>query len=286
MTSRRRVSFTPGPARSLIARWPNGKIAKDDDALRMLRRIGRLARTPDDPLALSFDQRGVEAFDGFLAGLHADRRRTEGLEAAWLGKGWSTVARLAGALELLAWSGTGRAGSARPYRPRAGRGCCGAAGRAISGRTPARVFECAAPSDFDGRGKAGGPLAQGRWRRRWCRARTSGARRGPGGEYRGHQHGLAVSTFSALSVPIAATTHEGPGRPASRRLVHPALKDREIVSKMKKMRKSKFPAVRPTSRAADGRSPSTPPPGVGSTTGTPISALQAACGSAPCRRSP
>ena len=98
-----------GLAARFLYAWPgpqpycplaNGKIAQDDDALRMLRRISRLARTPDDPLELLFDQRGVEAFDGFLAGLHADRRGTEGLEAAWLGKGRSTVARLAGALEL------------------------------------------------------------------------------------------------------------------------------------------------------------------------------------------
>jgi len=104
-----------GPAARFLYAWPgpqpycplaNGKIAQDDDALKMLRRISRLARTPDDPLVLSFDRHGVEAFDGFLAGLHADRRRTEGLEAAWLGKGRSTVARLAGALELLAWSGS------------------------------------------------------------------------------------------------------------------------------------------------------------------------------------
>ena len=102
-----------GPAARFLYVWPgpqpycplaNGRIAQDDDALKMLRRISRLARTPDDPLVLTFDRHGVEAFDGFLAGLHADRRKTEGLEAAWLGKGRSTVARLAGALELLAWS--------------------------------------------------------------------------------------------------------------------------------------------------------------------------------------
>jgi hypothetical protein len=39
---------------------------------------------------------------------------TEGLEAAWLGKGPATVARLAGTLELLAWSGSGGPGQPGP----------------------------------------------------------------------------------------------------------------------------------------------------------------------------
>ena len=126
----------------------------------MLRRIGRLARTPDDPLVLSFDQRGVEAFDGFLAGLHADRRRTEGLEAAWLGKGRSTVARLAGALELLAWSGTDAPG----LPGHIGREQVEAAAALWTGyfRPHARaVFDRAAPTDFDHQRTAGGALAQG-----------------------------------------------------------------------------------------------------------------------------
>lgn len=80
-------------------------LARDDQALAMLRRIARKARTPDDALVLAFDAHGVKAFDDFLAGLHAELRGTEGLWAGWLGKGSGTVARLAGALELLAWSG-------------------------------------------------------------------------------------------------------------------------------------------------------------------------------------
>ena len=105
-------------ARFLYA-WPgpqpycslaNDKAAPDDVALGMLRRLARLARGPDDPLVLSFDRHGVEALDRFLAALHADRRKSEGLEAAWLGRGGATVARLAGALELLAWSGSGAPG--------------------------------------------------------------------------------------------------------------------------------------------------------------------------------
>jgi uncharacterized protein DUF3987 len=83
---------------------PERKPAQDDQALGMLRRIAWKVRTPDDPLELAFDQEGLRAFDGFLAGLHDERRRAEGLEAAWLGKGGGSVARLAGMIELLSWS--------------------------------------------------------------------------------------------------------------------------------------------------------------------------------------
>jgi hypothetical protein len=86
------------------------KIARDDEALKLLGRIGRLARTPDDPLVLSFNAHGVKAFDGFLASLHGELGKNDGLEAAWLAKGRATVARLAGALELLAWSSSGGPG--------------------------------------------------------------------------------------------------------------------------------------------------------------------------------
>jgi hypothetical protein len=91
------------PYRSLADR----KTACDDEALKMLGRISGLARVPGDPLVLSFDAHGVEVFDGFLAGLHFALSKSDGPEAAWLAKGRATVARLAGALELLAWSGSG-----------------------------------------------------------------------------------------------------------------------------------------------------------------------------------
>ena len=85
-----------GLAARFLYAWPGAqpyraladlRLARDDEALGMLRRLARLARTPGDPLVLPFDQHGVKALDGFLAGLHAERCKTEGLEAAWLGKG-------------------------------------------------------------------------------------------------------------------------------------------------------------------------------------------------------
>ena len=89
--------------------------ARDADALAALRRIaGRIGR-PHDPLELVVDKHGLAVLDGFLAGLSAELREAaaqerEGLETAWLGKGRGTVARLAGVLQLLAWSEIGPAG--------------------------------------------------------------------------------------------------------------------------------------------------------------------------------
>jgi hypothetical protein len=87
------------------------KPARDAEALAALRRIADRVRIPESPLELVVDPRGLKAFDGFLAGLTRELRgETDGLEMAWLGKGRGTVARLAGALELLAWSELGPAG--------------------------------------------------------------------------------------------------------------------------------------------------------------------------------
>jgi hypothetical protein len=146
---------TPGLAARFLA-WPAahpyrglaaGKVAPDDEALARLRRLLLASRTPDDPLVLSFDAQGVKALEAFLAGLHRERQGTEGLEAAWLGKGGAMVARLAGALELLAWSGLAAAGRpghiGRDHVERA------AALWTDYFRPQARaVFDIAAPSDF------------------------------------------------------------------------------------------------------------------------------------------
>jgi hypothetical protein len=222
-----------GPAARFLYAWPgpqpycplaNGKIAQDDDALKMLRRISRLARTPDDPLVLSFDRHGVEAFDGFLGGLHADRRRTEGLEAAWLGKGRSTVARLAGALELLAWSG-----SDAPGLPgHIGREQVEAAAALWTGyfRPHARaVFDRAMPT-----------ISEDRVRRvaRWLK--DSGATVVSREDIRCRALGRTVNAEAAQQVlyrldflgfvrPDRADDQAGPGRPARRWQVNPALVD-------------------------------------------------------------
>ena len=93
----------PGPQdhRALAALKP----VQDDNVLERLRRLSTLARTPDDPCELHFDERGVKALDGVLIDLHAARRSAEGLEAAWLGKSRTFIVRLAGVLELLGFTG-------------------------------------------------------------------------------------------------------------------------------------------------------------------------------------
>lgn len=89
--------------------------ARDADALAALRRIAGKVGRPHDPLELLVDQHGLAVLNDFLGGLSAKLREAaaqerEGLETAWLGKGRGTVARLAGVLELLAWSELGPSG--------------------------------------------------------------------------------------------------------------------------------------------------------------------------------
>jgi hypothetical protein len=109
-----------GLAARLLYGWPDPpafrpiaerRAARNDQALDLLRSIGRIARSPADPLVLALDPAAAKAFDAFLAGLHGLVQRAEGLEADWLGKGSGTVARLAGVLALLAWAGSGVGGA-------------------------------------------------------------------------------------------------------------------------------------------------------------------------------
>jgi hypothetical protein len=70
----------------------------------MLQRIEEQARQSSGPLVLSFESSALDTLEAFLAKLHRETADAEGLEAAWLGKGPATLARLAAALHLLAWS--------------------------------------------------------------------------------------------------------------------------------------------------------------------------------------
>ena len=109
-----------GLAARLLYAWPDPpafrpiaerRAARNDQALDLLRSIGRVARSPADPLVLALDAAAAKEFDAFLADLHALLQHSEGLEADWLGKGSGTVARLAGVLALLAWTGSGTGGA-------------------------------------------------------------------------------------------------------------------------------------------------------------------------------
>jgi hypothetical protein len=108
-----------GLAARLLYAWPQlanwcplaeRPALREDEALKRLRRVMQRVGTPDDPLELVVDTHGQKAFDSVLAGLQADLATAEGLEACWLGNGPGTVARLAGVLELLGWSGLTSAG--------------------------------------------------------------------------------------------------------------------------------------------------------------------------------
>ncbi len=79
-------------------------VLRDDEALVALRRLADRFGGTAESVILAFDDAALCAFDNFVAGLNAERRDADGLEAAWLGKGPSAVARLAGVLHLLAWS--------------------------------------------------------------------------------------------------------------------------------------------------------------------------------------
>jgi hypothetical protein len=100
-------------ASRLLFAWPGSsphypladcRADHDEVALAALRRIAAVAGTPGDPLVLRADERGLCVFGNFLSALPAALAEAEDLELAWLGKGRGTVARLAGVLELLAWS--------------------------------------------------------------------------------------------------------------------------------------------------------------------------------------
>jgi hypothetical protein len=90
----------PAPYRSLRTVKP----VREDEAVNALQRIARAVGTPEKPLVLAFEDRAVTAFDVSLERLHPETLRAEGLLAGWLGKGRGTVARLAAVLALLDWT--------------------------------------------------------------------------------------------------------------------------------------------------------------------------------------
>ena len=98
------------PWRSFLERQP----LRESDAVNALQRIARIAGDPAAPLALLLSEQALRAFDGHLAELHHEPPRAEGGEAAWLGKGASTIARLAAVLTLLGWAVNGSSVASPP----------------------------------------------------------------------------------------------------------------------------------------------------------------------------
>jgi hypothetical protein len=77
------------------------------DVLSSLRRLLQLSLRAR--CLLTLDPSAAAAFDAFLGRLHGEVRHAEGPQAAWLGKGRGTVARLAGLFTLMSWSATNEA---------------------------------------------------------------------------------------------------------------------------------------------------------------------------------
>jgi hypothetical protein len=90
----------PAPYRSLRTVKP----VREDEMVNALQRIARAVGTPEKPLVLAFEDQAVTIFDTCLERLHGETLRAEGLLAGWLGKGRGTVARLAAVLALLDWT--------------------------------------------------------------------------------------------------------------------------------------------------------------------------------------
>jgi hypothetical protein len=209
------------------------KPTREDEMVNALQRIARAVGTPERPLVLAFEDKAVAIFDACLERLHGEALRAEGFEAGWLGKGRGTVARLAAVLALLDWTAN-RPNNAPPpavitaqhlhaawdlweryYRPHA-----------------QAVFDRAGPAD---RARQGQHQARQHARRviGWIRAR--GAAEISREEVRREALSQRVNAAGAdeviLALEQAGVLREiddeeedpGPGRPARRWQVNPAL---------------------------------------------------------------
>jgi hypothetical protein len=218
----------PAPYRSLRTLKP----VREDEMVNALQRITRAVGTPEKPLVLALEDQAVTVFDGCLERLHGETLRAEGFLAGWLGKGRGTVARLAAVLALLDWTAN-RPGNAPPtvitaqhmsaawdlweryYRPHA-----------------EAVFDRAGPADGDRQGKH-----QARQHARrvigWIRARGAAeiSREDVRREALSQRVNAAGADEVILALEQAGVLREvddeeedpGPGRPARRWQVNPAL---------------------------------------------------------------
>jgi hypothetical protein len=88
----------PQPYRSLV----DLKSSHEDEILLRLKALARLGESAGRPYELRLDANAVTALNGVLNDLHGQRPKAEGLEAAWFGRGRTFVARLTGLLALMA----------------------------------------------------------------------------------------------------------------------------------------------------------------------------------------
>ena len=76
------------------------------DARPLLQRLVDLPGTTREPAALGLDEAAVERLQDLLPRLRAFMRDSDGVEAAWIGKGVGNIVRLAGLLSLMDWAAT------------------------------------------------------------------------------------------------------------------------------------------------------------------------------------
>ncbi len=102
----------PDSAARFLYAWPRHQPHRRLQGLDLPNRalrppLGRLLKAFDglrEPHALLLEATAVQAFEAFRTRLHECRRETDGIEAAWLGKGGGAVACLAGVLALMSWA--------------------------------------------------------------------------------------------------------------------------------------------------------------------------------------
>ncbi|MFI5030415.1 MAG: DUF3987 domain-containing protein [Reyranellales bacterium] len=77
------------------------------EGVRLLQRLVDLPGTCCEPAALGLQEAAAGRLQDLLPRLRAFMRDTDGLEAAWIGKGAGTIVRLAGLLSLMDWAAAG-----------------------------------------------------------------------------------------------------------------------------------------------------------------------------------
>lgn len=206
----------PQPYRALVGY----KSTHEAEILQRLKALSRLGESADRPCELGFDDDGRSVLDGISRHVHGERLKVEGLEAAWLGRSRTFIARLAGLLALMA-AVDGRGG------------CPTTVGRTYVDSAAKLWLDYYWPharSVFDGAGFHGQVRRAARWlcdagaeivsredirRRAFCESVTAG------------EADRVLRRLGHLGfVKAHEVSRNGPGRPASCWRVNPALHEK------------------------------------------------------------
>jgi phage/plasmid primase-like uncharacterized protein len=220
-----------GMASRFLFAWPNRpqykplqerRAGSDDKVVKRLHRMAALTGNVEKPLVLKLDAGAVKLLDEFCAEHHAEADEYEGLEAGWFGKGRGYVVRLAGVLSLLAWSETDNADPPSVITSEAVRDAAG---------LWADYLWPVARTIFARTGKT---LADRQVRRIIAWIRRTATSTISVEDVRVSALGRVVDAAAAAALidrlirgnvlrPVAAAAKGGPGRPAARWEVNPAL---------------------------------------------------------------